>query len=63
MNSKNDLSSLIMLQLMIVLLKLTGVSPIAMWSWIWVLSFTWIPFTVGAFVLTVLKVWKDRPSQ
>ena len=60
MNNKNDLSSLIMLQLMIVLLKLTEVQPISMWSWIWVLSFTWIPFTLGAFVLTILKVWKDK---
>lgn len=55
MNNKNDLSALTMLQIMMVLLKLSNVQPISTWSWIWVFAFSWIPFTLGLIALGILK--------
>jgi len=55
MNNRNDLSALMMLQIIIILLKIANVSPISYWSWVWVLSFVWIPFTLGILILALLK--------
>jgi hypothetical protein len=55
MNNKNDLSALIMVQIIIVLLKIANIAPIASWSWVWVLSIAWIPFVLGIVAVALLK--------
>jgi len=55
MNNRNDLSALIMVQIIIILLKAANVSPVTSWSWLWCLSISWIPFVLGAIVLALLK--------
>lgn len=55
MNNRNDLSALMMVQIIIILLKFANVSPISNWNWIWVLSFLWIPFVLGVVILGALR--------
>lgn len=55
MNNRNDLSALIMVQIIIILLKVANVSPITSWSWLWCLSISWIPFVLGAIIVALLK--------
>jgi len=55
MNNRNDLTALLMMQVIIILLKLANISPISYWSWVWVLSFMWIPFALGIIILGVLR--------
>jgi hypothetical protein len=55
MNNRNDLSALLMVQIIIILLKVANVSPVSTWSWVWVLSFLWIPFSLGLVVLALLR--------
>lgn len=55
MNNRNDLSALVMVQIIIILLKTADVTPISSWSWFWVLSTIWIPFVLGVIIIALLK--------
>ena len=62
MNNRNDLVALIAMQINIILLKLANINPFLSWSWIWVLSFMWIPFVLGIFIILILKKNKEHKN-
>jgi hypothetical protein len=49
-NIGNSFASL--LTIVFITLKLTGIAPVAMWSWWWILSPLWISFAIS-FVLII----------
>jgi len=45
-----------LLFIIFVILKLTGTSQVASWSWIWVTSPLWLPFVVALGLLIIILI-------
>lgn len=60
MNNQNTISIVLMLQMILILLKLTNVMPMCSWTWLSITSITWVPFSIGIIILIVRKVLNKK---
>lgn len=60
MNNQNTISIVLMLQMILILLKLTNVMPMCSWAWLSITSITWVPFSIGIIILIVRKVLNKK---
>jgi hypothetical protein len=56
MKTNNDASALLLLQITLILLKLTNVQPISQYNWLSIFSLLLIPMVIGTGILIYRKI-------
>jgi ABC-type multidrug transport system permease subunit len=56
MKTNNDASALLLLQITLILLKLTNVQPISQYNWLSIFSLLLVPMVIGTGILIYRKI-------
>ena len=56
MKTNNDASALLLLQITLILLKLTNVQPISQYNWLSIFSLLIVPMVIGTGILIYRKI-------